>query len=218
MPERFLRNVRKGLEKHIPTTERSVVHLLAQIRKVLECTKTGSQYEWLRFYCDWALHSEMNRKLAKTILRDLDLGFDEMIRTGQLSAASKAKYGPITSMSRLADQLREFCQEFKIPVDTLVEPLAWSMFLVAYIRVVSNTRLKYVRHDGGVDHVFEVAVGVDAEPTGGCTKPSDENFAFRVKWSLIASDGRLVGTWNFDYYFAFDADVKQAIAPHIVRH
>ena len=35
---------------------------------------------------------------------------------------------------------------------------------------------------------------------------------------MIANDGRPLGTSNYDYYFGFDADVKKAIAPHIIKH
>jgi len=40
--------------------EPQVVYILSRVRKILEIDRKEEQYKKLKFYCDWALHSEIN--------------------------------------------------------------------------------------------------------------------------------------------------------------
>jgi hypothetical protein len=40
--------------------EPQVIYILSRVRKILEIDKKGEEYSKLKFYCDWALHSEIN--------------------------------------------------------------------------------------------------------------------------------------------------------------
>ena len=61
------REIRKGI-----TTEAQVVYLIVGIRKLLEQQRVGMQYEYLKFYCDWALHSKLEGRTAQKILEPFD--------------------------------------------------------------------------------------------------------------------------------------------------
>lgn len=67
--ELFLK-LKSELEKEIDG-EPQVVYILSRIRKILELKKLKEKYKYLNFYCNWALHSKMDRtEPVKTILRE----------------------------------------------------------------------------------------------------------------------------------------------------
>jgi hypothetical protein len=54
------------------TTEVQVVYLMVGIRKILEQRSAKDRYEYLTFYCDWALHSKLEGRMAQRILKLFD--------------------------------------------------------------------------------------------------------------------------------------------------
>lgn len=61
--------------------EAQVVYILSRVRKILEIDKNNDKYRKLKFYCDWALHAEIDRgtkafqqELEKLIEGDQDIG------------------------------------------------------------------------------------------------------------------------------------------------
>ncbi len=60
------------------TEESQVVYILSRIRKYLEIKNLKSQYKYLNFYCNWILHSKIDRtEPVIDILREFDNGTDE---------------------------------------------------------------------------------------------------------------------------------------------
>jgi hypothetical protein len=62
----IIRKLTAELDQGI-TTEVQVVYLLAGIRKIIERDNVGDRYSDLKFHCDWALHSRMDRAAAKAV-------------------------------------------------------------------------------------------------------------------------------------------------------
>ena len=52
-----------------PQTKRDVVHVLIQIRKVLEHDGKPAQYEVLKVFCDWVAHPKLAGTGARRVLR-----------------------------------------------------------------------------------------------------------------------------------------------------
>ncbi len=70
-------------------TECQVVYILSKIRKCLEINNQKSEYKYLNFYCNWALHSKINRAepvadIIREFINDKDNGkflqFDYLIK------------------------------------------------------------------------------------------------------------------------------------------
>src|SRR5437867_1739661 len=62
----------RQLSSKAPVTEARVVYILVLTRKLLERQGELNKYPMLRFYCDWALHTNMDRAGAQRILRLFD--------------------------------------------------------------------------------------------------------------------------------------------------
>jgi hypothetical protein len=60
------RKVSLELAKGEAFTEPRVVYLLVQARKLLEMMN-DSDFETLKFYCDWVLHVKLDRKGASNV-------------------------------------------------------------------------------------------------------------------------------------------------------
>lgn len=62
--------VKLGIELNQPIqTELQVIYILSRIRKILEIDKKEKEYKKLKFYCDWALHSQIdNTDAIKDVL------------------------------------------------------------------------------------------------------------------------------------------------------
>ena len=58
-PEIFSK-LAQALDEDI-TTEAQVVYILSRLRKYLEITGQKKTYKDLNFYCNWALHSKLER-------------------------------------------------------------------------------------------------------------------------------------------------------------
>lgn len=54
------------------TEECQVVYLLVELRKALELRGLLGNYAALKFYCDWAMHTRLDRAGAKEFLKRLD--------------------------------------------------------------------------------------------------------------------------------------------------
>ena len=55
----ILEKLNKELEKDIEG-EPQIIYILSRIRKLLELQNLQSRYKYLNFYCNWALHAEIN--------------------------------------------------------------------------------------------------------------------------------------------------------------
>ncbi len=56
------------------STERQVVYILVEMRKLLELTRSKVKYDALWFHASWAVHPKMSRGVAAKLLQYFDLG------------------------------------------------------------------------------------------------------------------------------------------------
>src|SRR5260370_41071062 len=53
-------------------SERQVVYILVELRKLMEIYHDSKNLNTLRFHCDWAVHGMLDKKLAQEIVRQFD--------------------------------------------------------------------------------------------------------------------------------------------------
>lgn len=69
--EIILEKISRELAKENPD-ECRVVYVLSRIRKYLEATGLQERYKYLNFYCNWALHTRIDKtKAMEEVLQDL---------------------------------------------------------------------------------------------------------------------------------------------------
>lgn len=76
-------DIRDKLEMELnkPISEEpQVIYILSRVRKLLEIDKDEKKYKILKFYCDWALHSEIdNIEPVKDLVDKILAGDNKMI-------------------------------------------------------------------------------------------------------------------------------------------
>ena len=99
MGEKDLRvKLGEELDKEIHE-EIQVIYILSRIRKLLETKNFPSKYKHLNFYCNWALHTKIDRaEPISEVLREFTNGSDS---------------GSFILFDPLAKELRMFLKEYE---------------------------------------------------------------------------------------------------------
>jgi hypothetical protein len=117
------------LERGI-ATECQVVYVLTGIRKIIERDNIGNQYSDLRFHCDWALHSRMDRAAAKEILKKFDAAHTLLrgnVKLSDLPHDLRTEIDRISKMEYFKKQLAQFLTAYHLPPLTKTPSVASPM-------------------------------------------------------------------------------------------
>ncbi len=126
------------------TTEVQVVYMLAGIRKIIERDNIGGQYPDLKFHCDWALHSSMDRAAAKKVLRQFDAAhalLQNNIELHNLPRPLRSEINRISQMHSFETELGNFLNVYGLPPITLHRNDGWVHFLHLYTKVIEDVPL-----------------------------------------------------------------------------
>jgi hypothetical protein len=174
------------------TSEVQVVYLLAGVRKLMERDAIGGLPN-LKFHCDWALHSRMDRAGAKSILRQLDavyLLLRNKVEFKMLPWELRSEIDRIFKMSYFERELSKFLDANELPQPTKHRSDGWSYFLNLYARVIEDIPL-IVSLPNSEERPTNIShVTVHFEP-GRDTLEYDgiEEALFRVTWRIHGKDG-----------------------------
>jgi hypothetical protein len=165
-------------------TEARVVYMLVCARKLMEIG--GTQYPSLKFHCDWALHSQLDKKPAIKIIKLFD-DLEQALQSDnhqKIDEARKAIHR-VVNIQNFREEFGSFLAQHLLPNELCVVSRNWVPFLDAYLRVVSDVPLEFtetpIRHIRRVvlKHVNESALPAIYSP----------QFAFGVEWTLERFDG-----------------------------
>lgn len=108
--------------------EYQVVYILSRIRKYLELKNKKSKYKYLNFYCNWALHTKLDRtEPVADVLRDF---------INHKDSGSFLKFEP------LIKELKTFLNEYGLPDRIIEEPENCQRFLNILVDIYSDTPLE----------------------------------------------------------------------------
>jgi hypothetical protein len=144
------------------TSERQVVYILVELRKLIELNDDGAQYKALKFHCDWAAHSRLKGPPAQEIVRL----FDKYQQTVEQGAASQgqpdmsfmAQLGPVLTMSNFRNELNAYLHSQGLCAATPNENDKWADFLKHYGGVIEDCPLRCISQ--GLRYVDEVVLNV----------------------------------------------------------
>ena len=200
MLEEIIRKLTAQLNKGI-TTEVQVVYLLVGIRKLIERDDQGGEYPNLNFYCDWVLHSELDRSGAKAILREFDKAYPLWKSGMDLPRELENKINDISEMRSLEKELTRVLESYGLP------PIAqnvdgWSHFFRLYTQVIQDIPLM-VKSSSPDDakNISKLVVHYEAA-TKTHKFGAREDLMYRIVWEIFDKTG---GTGRYyDVYNSFD--------------
>ncbi len=190
------------LDKGI-TTEVQVVYLLAGIRKLIERDHLEDKYAQLKFHCDWALHSRMDRAAAKAILRQFDAAHALLrgnVKLSDLPSPLRSKIDRISKMRFFEEELSQFLAAYDLSPLTLHRLDGWTHFLHLYTKVIGDIPLvvsvptakkkpKQSTADSAPKHISHVTVHY--EPARETIKHAGgEEVLFKVTWTIHEKNGQ----------------------------
>jgi hypothetical protein len=175
----ILQKLEKELRRKI-TSERQVVYILVQIRKVVD-KEYKENFETLKLHCDWAVHTELTRTSARALLGKLNQWYSALAGWTSPNEASQKLAEKLGLESFRAD-FRRFLEHHGLP-GSFCDGDSWFDFLYHYVRVIQDCPLvckAKTQHDWKFDEV--VLVG-DPDDTWSADRVA-------IQWELL-KDGRV---------------------------
>lgn len=137
------------------TSERQVVYILVEIRKLLEIEGQADVYPSLRFHCDWVVHTALHGPQAQQIVRVFDKN-QQLIDHMSTEASKPKEEPPAPSMDFLGElqdimrldffraDLARFLETLGIDSRLTDEDERWMSFLGNFVRVVQDCPLRCI--------------------------------------------------------------------------
>src|SRR2546430_1401196 len=120
MRHAIVAKVRLELEKGVDN-EAQVVYILVESRKLIELSERPESYLPLQFFCDWALHTKLDRKPAFELLREIDGAMERKETNEQVAQRIGRKF----SLDNFREDLIHFLIDHHLPVDPIRTAAPW---------------------------------------------------------------------------------------------
>ena len=120
-------------------SERQVVYILVELRKLLELKGTLDDYWTLKLCCDWAVHPVLDRATAQVIVSRFD-DYEIKYRRDSVGV-SQAEMPDLVNFVEhrtFRDELIASCQRYDVTASAFADDNSWRSFLVHYTEVVKD--------------------------------------------------------------------------------
>jgi hypothetical protein len=197
---------------HGITTEAQAVYLMVGVRKLLEQQPAKEddeyrQYEYLKFHCDWALHSKLDRGMAQRILRLFDAANLELKAGGELKNLPSHQHREIEFISKMTyfeRELTRFLETNGLPSLDTNRSDGFAHFLHLYAKVIEDCPLVMT----GKNEAASIASVTIRVILGKMPQHSGDMW-FRVNWTILDKNGRL-GNLYVDNSFSLNPNATPA--------
>lgn len=166
----------KAVVESPDTSEHQVVYILVQIRKAAERAKVKLG-DTLELYCDWVVHSSLDRRGAKAIVKVFDESRSLSISLGgeqEAKSQTKLVVDRLLDFSELRTEVNHFLVTIAVPA---LRDDWWDRFVFHLAHVIEDCPLRGDGNSAG--QVFEVTVET-------CTHED----RLHVGWKGSDTDGR----------------------------
>jgi hypothetical protein len=181
------------------TSERQVVYILAEIRKLLELENGQNRYPSLNFYCNWALHSRISSSAeARRIVEIFDRAERFFVQMENTPAGQQVldpdlvwmdQLNPEVELQNLKREFREFCDLHHITGLLVSDEEEWLRFLQQYAGVIEDVPL--ISSDNSLQYVKEVMTKRIPIPAGMNAAEANRKYFLALQWEWISPVGVL---------------------------
>jgi len=126
------------------TSEAEALYLIVEIRKLLEQQQAKKQYEYLTFYCDWALHAALEGTTAQKILKQFEaaaLHLKTGIELHQLPRSLRTEIEGISMMRYFEKECEAFLESNALSSLETTRSDGWIHFVHLYGKIVEDCPL-----------------------------------------------------------------------------
>lgn len=187
MESEIVRKLNAELGRSI-TSERQVVYILVELRKLLEKNETLDRYRTLKLCCDWAVHPRLGLASAQVIARLFD-DYEAKYRREAVGVAQAdmPELVEFCEHTRFRGQFIAACEANGIPADAPRDEEWWRSFLTQYSEVVRDCPIE-AKADN-TKYVTSVTASAIAPESIGIT-----NRQFAIRWMWARRDIEAPGT------------------------
>jgi hypothetical protein len=130
------------------TSERQVVYLLVEIRKLMDrlfpfnrAAPDQTRFKALRFLCNWIVHTDIDSGWAQEPLAFFERHADDLV-ANNLTPKALTEANSILGLGTVRDEMCEFFRDSKLDRNSLpFDATEWGAFLRHYAAVVSECSL-----------------------------------------------------------------------------
>lgn len=161
----IIEKLQRELE-HPIESERQVVYLLVEVRKLIELGQDPGRFETVKFFCDWIAHPLLTGAMAQRIVRQ----FDKVHQHAHtIIAADDGQYvdtdwdflrdfEEFVSLATFREQLTTYLQSQGLESTRITGEENWPSFLIYFARIIEDCPLRL--RDDSLEHAHEVVVKV----------------------------------------------------------
>jgi hypothetical protein len=127
----IIAKLQRLLAKHPLAEESDVVYLLVEIRKALERQAEELKYPFLKFYADWAVHSQKDRVTAsmRQVIADVEAAATYEVREQHQDVAVQEPIRDFAFMHKLRSEVRAWLAAYGVNDGLTTDDTAWRFFV-----------------------------------------------------------------------------------------
>jgi len=165
-------------------SERQVVYILVELRKLLELMGTLDNYETLKLCCDWAVHPKLDRQAAQRIVKLFD-AYEAKNRQERIGVqqADMPELSGFLEHNVFRREMVAACEANQVPAAPLLDDDWWRSFLVHYTEVVKDCPI-----EAKAENTTYVARVTAQAVTEGLTAVIMPTRQFGIQWSWYFKD------------------------------
>jgi hypothetical protein len=138
MRSEIIRKLQAELDQPI-SSERQVVYILVELRKLLEQQEMLTNFKTLKLCCDWAVHPRLDWAPAQEIINYFD-GYEKEYRRSGIGVA-QYNLRPMLDFlehKKFRRELIAACEEGGMSADAFSEDQSWRSFILHYTGVIED--------------------------------------------------------------------------------
>lgn len=183
MRDAILKKLTGKFEKP-PRSEEDVAYTLIEIRKLLERDAKQDQFATLTFFCDWVVHSVLNRRGAHDQISCLDVRLSNLDLTNLDDVGPDEEIYRFISFEGLFEELGRFSKEMELPDRWTANPVWWRECVKLYGEIVRDCALEVKQPGNRPRSITRVVL------TTVSTMPVENDAeSFGLNWEFTLSDG-----------------------------
>ena len=119
-----------------PLSESECVHVLVLIRQELEALKTKSNFDYIKFFCDWSLHTTIDRSMAGS---NIIVSVNKVLNDKRHSDTDTLiKEISAQLIGNFKGQMKDFLNKNSLPSDIIDNDNQWKEFLKMMLEIISQ--------------------------------------------------------------------------------
>lgn len=199
----IVEKLRRELNEEI-TTERQVVYLLAQIRKLLEAEGEKPNLADLWFHCSWPFHSRLKLKPAKEVVEDFRAAHVEALESNSRlmadlspDVATRIKHRML--YGRFRPELETLLRTHKLPDYITSSAKHFGDFLSLYTDAIAGAALQISGVRKGGSSPENVTLTVEKKREEDVVAIPNQVGLFGTRWVVQFDDGPQY-CWTVDFH------------------